>query len=301
MSLITVFTPTYNRKKLLERLYHSLKRQTDQKFEWLIVDDGSTDDTKLFVDNIISESTFEIIYVYKKNDGKPSAHNKAVELCENDFILIVDSDDILTDNAIEVLNKKCEIIQSMDNVSGIIGNKGLITNKEKVIGNKMPDIEYASGLELYQKCGFKGETLRLYKTKILKEFLFPLIENEKFIPENVVFDKIDQHYKMLVIHEILYLCEYQETGLSSNIYNVRKNNPIGYSLSLKSTAETGLSFKKKVGVTILYILWNRKFRIKNTFKTFRYKFIYIVCVPISFLFQLLKRPKFYFNMFKESN
>lgn len=299
--LITVFTPTYNRKELLERLFLSLQKQTVNNFEWMIVDDGSTDNTREYIKKISTIAKFNILYIYKENGGKPSAHNEALKNCNTEFILIVDSDDILVDDAIEVLNAKCNIIRSKDNTSGIIGNKGYIGDNSKVIGTKIPNVEYASGLELYQRFNFKGETLRLYKTEVLKKYPFPIIKNEKFIPENVVFDKIDQHYKMLVINEVLYLCEYQENGLSNNISNVRKRNPIGYSLSLKSSAETALTIKKKFGLTILYILWCRIFHLPNSFRTFNNKFVYVICLPVSFIFQIFKIPKFFFNMFKEIN
>lgn len=162
----------------------------------------------------------------------------------------------------------------------------------------MPNIKEATGIELYQKYNHKGDTLRLYKTKVLRKFLFPEIKDEKFVPENVVFDKIDQKYKMLVIKERLYYSEYQENGYTNNIFKVRKKNPIGYSLSLKSTAETAIKRKTKWGCTILYIMWCRKFKIEKSFERFNKKVNYIICIPISYILQVLKRPKFYYNMFE---
>lgn len=291
--MITILTPTYNRVDDLKRLYNSLKNQKSKEFEWLIIDDGSVDETAKFISKIKESSQFTIIYQYKENGGKPSAQNLGVKLCKNDFILFVDSDDILTNDAIEILNKKTKIIEKKDDVSGIIGNKGLIGTKE-IVGKKIPDIEYTTGLFLYQKLNFTGDTLRLYKTSILKKNLFPEIKNEKFIPENVVYDKIDLEYKMLVIKEVLYLCEYQEDGLSKNINAIRKNNPIGYSLGLKSFAETALCLNKKINWTILYIIWCRRFSI-NGYKNFNKKIRYIILYPIAFFFDIIKQPKFFFK------
>jgi len=295
--MITVFTPTYNRKRYLLRLYENLKKQTSKDFEWLIVDDGSTDDTKNSLNDIRSNKDFKITYVFKKNGGKHSAHNEAIKLCKTDFLLIVDSDDLLSNDAIEILNKKCELIRNNDEVSGIIGNKGFI-DKNQLIGDPMPNVTYTTGIELYQKMKFKGETLRLYKVSVLRMYPFPIVKGENFIPENVVFDKIDLKYKMLVIHEVLYLCEYQEDGLSNNIVKLRSKNPGGYFLSLKSTAETAVSLRTRIGVTILYIIWARYFKIKNSFKDFKRKITYIICLPASYVFQILKWPA-PFNMFKE--
>lgn len=296
---ITVFTPTYNRAEKLVNCFKSLMNQTNKNFIWLIVDDGSTDNTKKVVENFKTKANFKIEYYYKKNGGKHTAHNYAVKKCHTDYFLIFDSDDVLEKITIEVLNNKIRLIDNDENISGIIGNKFDI-NSKKVIGVVLPDIKIASGIELYQRLNFHGDTLRLYKTNILKKYFFPEIKGEKFVAENVVFDKIDEKYKMLIIHEKLYLSEYCLDGYSKNIIKIRINNPIGYSLSLKSTAETAITLKKKIGVTILYIMWNRKFKINNDFSKYKNKIIFILCYPLSLIFNLIKYPKFYFNMFKEN-
>lgn len=295
--MITIFTPTFNRKSLLERCYIFLVNQTKKDFEWLIVDDGSTDDTKKFVNDIKKNTPFQITYIFQKNGGKHRAHNTAVKNCKNDYFLILDSDDILDKKCIEVLDEKIKKINDMENISGIIGNRFRIDNKE-VMGTHIPNDIITSGLELYQKNGFHGDTLRLYKTKILKEYLFPEIENEKFIYENVVFDMIDTKYKLLTISDKLYYGEYQENGYTAQANKLKLNNPIGYSLSLKSAAQTALVFKKRVNWTILYIIWCRKMKIKG-FRYFKNKILYILLEPVTWLFDLIKYPRFFYNIFKE--
>ena len=101
--LLTVCTPTYNRAHTLPRLYESLVRQTSQDFEWLVVDDGSTDNTRELVDGWVAEGRIRIRYVYKENGGKPSAHNLGVRLAAGELFFCVDSDDYLTDNAVELI------------------------------------------------------------------------------------------------------------------------------------------------------------------------------------------------------
>lgn len=292
MNKITIFTPTYNRKELLKECYKSLKKQKDQKFEWLIIDDGSTDETSSLIDNFKKEAKFKINYYYKENGGKHTAQNLALEKCNTKYFLILDSDDILSENAILILNKKIQEIDNDDEISGIIGNKAF--KNGKIIGKKMPKVNKLSGLELYQKHKFNGETLRLYKTEIIKKYPYPVIKNEKFMAENIVFDKIDTKYKMKVIEEILYFCEYQENGYSNNINKIKHNNPIGYSYSLKSAAETAIILNKKINWTILYIIWCKRFRIKG-FKTFKNKKIYILVYPIATVFNIIKFPKFLFK------
>lgn len=295
--MITVFTPTYNRKELLKRCYISLKQQSDKNFEWLIVDDGSTDNTQKFVEQIKKEDIFNIKYIYQENGGKHRAYNTAVKQCNNEYFFILDSDDILTKDCIEVLNKKVFEIASTKNISGIIGNKQYINNKE-IIGTPMPNIRFTTGLELYQKYKFKGDTLRLYKTSVLKDFLFPEIEKEKFISENVVFDRIDEKYKLMVIKEVLYQVEYQENGYTNKANRIKKENPIGYSLSLKSAAETAVVFKKKINWTILYIIWCRKMKIQG-FGNYKNKLLYIILLPLTFILDIIKVPKFFYRIFEE--
>ena len=121
-----------------------------------------------------------------------------------------------------------EKIKKMPNISGIIGNRYNAKTKD-VIGTNMPqNLEYANGLELYQRYKFKGDTLRLYKTSILRENLFPQIDSEKFIYENVVFDKIDSKYKMLINRDELYYCDYLDDGYTNNANKLKCENPLGY-------------------------------------------------------------------------
>ena len=223
--MITIFTPTYNREKLLKRCYESLEKQSDKNFKWLVIDDGSKDDTKKMIEKIKEKATFEIKYIYQKNGGKHRAHNKAVDICDTNYFLILDSDDVLDSKCIEILNGKIKEIDKNGNVSGVLGNRFYYNNK-KCIGTPIPNLKYSTGLELYQKYNFNGDTLRLYKTCILKKNLFPEIEGEKFVYENVVWDKIDTEYKMLLIKDKLYYCEYQEDGYTNRSEQLKIMNSL---------------------------------------------------------------------------
>ena len=296
--MITVFTPTYNRKKLLERFYISLKNQTKKDFKWLIIDDGSTDNTKALVETFIRTSPFEIRYVYQENGGKARAHNRAVKECDTEFFLILDSDDCLSENCIGILEEKAKSIQNQETVAGILGNR-FDLQTGKCIGTPVPNLIYSSGLELYQKLNFTGDTLRLYKTDILKKYLFPEVPSENFIFENVVFDRIDRDYKLLLVSDKLYYCEYQEQGYSSNIDKYLLKNPIGYSISLKSSAENALVFRKKINYTILYMIWCKHFKIEHNFLNFKNKLLYIILLPIVYIFDIIKYPDFFYKRFEK--
>lgn len=291
MQKITIFTPTYNRAYILEQAYQSLLNQTNKNFIWLIVDDGSTDNTSELVENWKKENKIYIEYIKQENQGKHIAHNTAVKNCKTDFFLILDSDDFLSKNAIEILEKETEKIKDKEDISGIIGNRWLPKTNE-VIGTEIPKgITYTTGLELYQKLGFKGDTLRLYKINVLKQFLFPKIEGEKFVYENVVFDAIDSKYRMLINRDKLYYCEYLEDGYTKNSNKLKENNPIGYSLSLSSSAKYSIKKMFNIKYTILYYIWSRRYNIKINDDMKHKPIIYI----ISIIFEKVKFPKFFFE------
>lgn len=294
--MITVFTPTYNRAYILGQAYKSLKNQTNKNFIWLIINDGSTDNTEELINKWKNEKKINIKYIKQENSGKHVAHNTAVKNCDTEFLLILDSDDYLSENAIEILEKETEKISDIIDISGIIGNKYNAKTKQ-VIGTEMPEnIKYASGKELYEKYQFKGDTLRLYKTSILKENLFPQIKGEKFIYENVVFDKIDAKHKMLINRDKLYYCEYLEDGYTANAGKVKEENPIGYALSLKSSAKYSVKKINKIKYTILYIMWCRRKEIKREKnENFKDMTIYCFSYPIARIFEMIKFPKSFFR------
>lgn len=292
--LITIFTPTYNRAKLLTRIFESLINQTNKNFIWLIIDDGSSDDTLEIVNKFKKTADFKIEYYYKTNGGKHTAHNTAVLKCKTDYFLILDSDDFLSADAIEVLNNKIKIIDKDNTISGIIGNRFDLNGN--VIGNRMPkNIKCATGAELYEKYKLKGDTLRFYKTKILKQHLFPEFISEKFLPENIVFDKIDINYKMLIITEKLYYCDYQEEGYSNNIFAHNLASPMGYALSLFSFYKTSITLKSKIKWMMLYQLWKIRFPNINFINEYQDKIIYILLYPLSYIFNFFKIPRFMYG------
>ena len=214
--MITVFTPTYNRCNLLNRLYQSLISQTNKNFEWLIVDDGSCDDTKQTVDEWIKDNKIKIRYIYQINSGKYVAFNNGVQNAIGDLFFCVDSDDYLPFGAIETIYNVWSNTQ-LEDVSGIIALKSYTDGK--IIGNKICDsIKVASAFELTYKYNCGGERSLVYRTDILKNNLFPVIDGEKFVTECVVYDRIDQNYKLLILNEVLTVCEYQADGLTSNIF-----------------------------------------------------------------------------------
>lgn len=223
---ITVFTPTYNRCYTLDKLYKSLCRQTNINFEWLIVDDGSNDDTEKYIKECKKNSSFEIIYMYQENSGKHVAFNRGVRRCDTELFFCVDSDDYLTDNAIAAVLERWN--DAKENIAGIVAYRGY--SEDRIIGTEFPrDVDTDALRGLYTK-GKTGDTALIFKTEILKKYPFKEFPGEKFMRESVVYNQIDAEYKLLILPEIIYIGKYMEDGLSKNAYVHDQQSPNGAAL-----------------------------------------------------------------------
>lgn len=223
--IVTVFTPTYNRRSTLIRLYNSLCMQTNNMFRWLIVDDGSTDNTESLVQEWINDKKVNIKYFKQKNEGKSMAHNKGVENTDTELFVCVDSDDCLVPDAIEKIVKTWEKVKQKKYI-GIVAYRGTYDGEN--ISKCKFEIESSTLIDAYRKYGFKGDSMLVYKTALLKKYCFPHFTGEKFVPESYLYDKLDQEGKLYFIHKVLYLCEYLQDGYTNNMRMVIKNNPRGY-------------------------------------------------------------------------
>ena len=228
---VTVFTTTYNRAHLLEHLYESLLTQTNKNFEWLVVDDGSTDNTEELFREWIKEKSFPVRYIKQANGGKHRAINKGVKEANGELFFIVDSDDQLTCDAIDVICSTCN--KNSIKGAGLCYRKCDIT-KNKVLGASFPkEGLVASSLELTYRYNILGDKAEIFYTSVLKEFPFPEFVGEKFVPESLVWNRIALKYKMVCYNKPIYLCEYLNDGLSSQFSRLRKENPRAYSLYYK--------------------------------------------------------------------
>ena len=180
---ITVFTPTYNRAHLLDKLYTSLVIQTNRDFEWLIVDDGSIDDTKDVVQSFIKDDKIKIRYIFQENGGKHRAINKGLDHTKSELFFIVDSDDYLIPTAIEKIIYKYKTIENSKEFAGISFNKGFTENK--LVG-KTFSLDYIDCTNLERgKKNILGDKSEIYRTEILRNIKFPEIEGENFMSEIV--------------------------------------------------------------------------------------------------------------------
>ncbi|HOI27015.1 MAG TPA: glycosyltransferase family A protein [Paludibacteraceae bacterium] len=220
--MITVFTPTYNRANTLTRLFESLKQQTDKRFEWLIIDDGSTDETKELVNSFIQENVIDINYIKRENRGLSATINQGVQLAKGDIFFRIDSDDFATLDAIEKIYKNWHLTQK-ESVCG------LVFFKIKTDGFHTGFHPFSSNFETNffdyrNKHKGVGDRAEVIKTEVMREFPFPKYREEKFCPEGLVWNRMAKKYNAIYIAEDIYVCEYQEGGLTNSVLsNLRKN------------------------------------------------------------------------------
>lgn len=260
----TVFTPTFNRAKLLPALYKSLKQQTFKDFEWLIIDDGSTDDTENMVLSWINEKSITIRYIKQKNQGKFIAINVGVKEALGEFFLIIDSDDYCLDNALEKLLSYWDKIPENEKIdfSGVMSL--CIDKNNKTIGDKFPkDIFDYSWIDLRFKFNIKGDKWGFYTTEILKKYPFPVIGNEKFLSEGIIWNRIGLKYKTRFINESLLVVDYQKDGYSSYSRKLRMIYPLGAILYYKEFLTLPVNFLWKMRNFINYLRFS--FHAKKSF------------------------------------
>ncbi len=268
--IFTIFTPTYNRAYLLPKLYESLKSQTFKDFEWLIVDDGSSDGSRNLIDGWINECLFDIRYYYQENGGKHRAVNKAVPLAKGEWFFIVDSDDTLPDNSLELANKWMKSVDNDDSFAGVSGMRRINGNIPKV------DFEVLDLSPLCVKEYIKVDKAEIFKTAILKEYPFPDIPGEKFCAESLIWSRIGLRYKLRYFNEVIYFCEYLDEGLTKSSLKNRRNNPTYASMIYREQMRNMPAIKDKIRAAINYwrFVWFSK--IEN-------KFLAIPCYAYLFL------------------
>ena len=266
MPLISILTPTYNRGKLLLPLYESLKNLTFEDFEWLIVDDGSEDDTEQYalswIAHNIQNAEFPIRYIKKSNGGKHTAINRGVREANGELILILDSDDTLPSDSLATIAQYFAQCKDYKDCAGVCG---LMAHHDgQLIGTGFPkDPMYESALQFrYAKKGnVTGDLLEVYKTSVMREFPFPEIENEKFCPESLVWNRIANKYKLFCFNKVIYYRDYLEGGLTSKIVRIRMNSPIASTMTYAEMLDYNISLKWKIRSAINY--WRFKYCIKN--------------------------------------
>lgn len=286
--LITIFTPTYNRANLLTRVYGSLLTQSHCDFEWLIVDDGSIDNTREVVEEIYSknEAPFAIRYIYKKNGGKHTAVNVGVQEAKGELLFILDSDDYLPSDALKIVAEEYAKVKGDTSIGGVAGLDRFADGR--IVGNGLPcDSIDCNAMDIRYKHHVIGDMKEVFRTEVLKEFPFPEIEGERFCPEQLVWFRIAQKYTLHYFNKPIYIAEYQEGGITSGITRARMKSPIASMMCYEELYGYDVPLKQKVKAAINY--WRFAFCAKK--RDVKIKGLGNILAPIGYLMHLNDKRK----------
>ncbi len=249
---VTVFTPTYNRAYVLPQLYDSLLRQSSRDFIWLVIDDGSSDNTKELVKQWQREADFAIQYIYQDNQGMHGAHNTAYEHIETELNVCIDSDDFMTDDAVASM-------VSFWQCNGTVKHAGFIAldadKNGNIIGTVMPqNIKETTLTELYQKHKVKGDKKLVLRTEIVNKYpKYPLFEGERFVPLDVLYFWIEKECPFLCLNKAVCVVEYLADGSTQNIFKQYIRHPQGFRFARKERMLYSPFLKDRIKNTIHYV------------------------------------------------
>lgn len=283
--IVTVFTPTFNRAYILPQLYDSLKKQTCKDFEWLIVDDGSTDKTEELVKSWLNETLFPIRYIKQQNGGKHRAINRGVQEAKGELFFIIDSDDYPTNDAIEEIKKRYENVKGRHDIAGVIGFR-LYADGRKINQGQFKDELVCNVIDYQYRHHGTGDMAEAYRTSVLREYPFPDIEVEKFCTESLVWNRIGCKYKMLFFNKGIYVCDYLEDGLTRSITKIRHKNPVYATLFYSEAVQLDMPFTGKIKNAINY--WRFYFDY-STIKKPKISFCWYIFMPFGLLINIKER------------
>lgn len=279
---VTVFTPTFNRAHLLPRLHDSIVSQNYKNFEWLIVDDGSTDDTRSVVERFINEGKIDIRYFYKENGGKHTAVNLGVEKAAGELFFIIDSDDILADDALAMLTEKYAEIKSNPKICGIIALSAY--SDGRIVGTKFPENYWqVSFADVYLKHKVRGDKAVAFRTATMRQFPFPEPHGIRFVFEAVVWHEMAKEYDVLAINSIFQTKEYLAEGLSYSSYKKWYLESLACSFYLLITNRTYsfLKYPQSFIGNYIHLVINSKLSGTEYFRELKFtdRIFYLLCYP----------------------
>ena len=290
MPILTVFTPAYNRAHTLSRTYESLIKQECKDFIWLIIDDGSSDNTaELVKEWQKKENGFEIRYIYKENGGMHTAHNVAYENIDTELNVCIDSDDCLAEHAVEKILQKWKHVKDKG-YAGIIGLDADFSGN--LIGKGFPEGLQETTLAGYYASGGAGDKKLVYRTDVINQYpQYPVFEGEKYVALAYKYRLIDQDYKLAVLDEVLCDVEYQADGASMNMFNQYVRNPKGFAFWRKVCMQYPESKKRIFMECVHYasssIIGKNKHFVKESPK----KMLTVLTIPFGALLTMYIKQK----------
>lgn len=284
---LTIFTPAYNRAYTLHLGYEALLRQTCQDFEWLIIDDGSTDNTRELVAEWIKENKIPIRYHYQENQGMHGAHNTAYRLITTELNTCIDSDDYMPDDAVEKIVTFWKKYGS-NQVAGIIGLDADFQGN--IIGTTFTEEQTTLGGFYAQ--GGKGDKKMIYRTEIINKYPeYPLFKGEKYVSLGYKYELIDQDYSLLTLNEVLVKVEYRPDGSSMNMFRQYIKNPQGFAFIRKSSMQLAPTAKRRFMEAIHYISSSLILKNKRFLQESPKKLLTLCAIPFGIALYLFIRFK----------
>lgn len=289
MKTLTIFTPAYNRAHTITRTYESLLRQTCKDFEWLVVDDGSSDNTQELVEGWVTEAKIPIRYIQQENQGMHGAHNTAYRNITTELNTCIDSDDWMPDNAVEKIISFWEQYGS-DKYAGIIGLDQ--TEDGAIIGTPFPVGMNETTLQDFYAKGGKGDKKMVYRTDVINRYPeYPLFEGERYVGLAYKYMLVDRDFKLLTLNEPLVTVEYQLDGSSYNMYKQYWRNPRGFSFFRKTEMVCAPTLKRRFVSCIHYVASSIIAKNSSFLKESPKKIMTLFALPFGSLWYLRIRSK----------
>lgn len=246
--MLSIITPIYNRASLLPRICDCLCSQSSKDFEWIIVDDGSTDNVRAVVEKMQPEG-FTVRLFQKVNGGKHTAVNMGIKEAKGELTLILDSDDELPEDAVATVLDKYKTIKDNANFAGVCGY--MAHRDGRIIGLPLVEAD-SSEIELRYRYHVNGDMCEVFKTDVLREFPFPELKGERFCPESLVLNRIALKYRLHVFPKVIYLRDYIDGGLTDNIVRIRMQSPIASMMTYAEMALLDIPWRQKMKAAINY-------------------------------------------------
>lgn len=285
---LTIFTPAYNRAHTISRTYESLCKQTSKDFCWLVIDDGSIDNTRDLVEKWIKEGKIPIHYIHQKNQGMHGAHNTAYRNIDTELNTCIDSDDYMPDDAVEKIVSFWKKYGS-ERYAGIVGLDK--AHAGDIIGTRFPLEMKETTLQGYYEKGGKGDKKMVYRTDVICKYPeYPIFEGEKYVGLAYKYMLIDQDYTLLTINEPLVIVDYQDDGSSINMYRQYWNNPKGFAFFRKTEMLVTHSLKRRFIVCVHYVSSSIISKNSSFIKESPRKWMTILALPFGYsLYRMIKR------------
>ena len=290
MKTLGIITTTYNRDYCIHQVYESLRKQQCKDFMWLVVDDGSDDNTKEIIQGYIAEGIIEIEYIYQENQGMTAARNTAYENIYTEICTIIDSDDWMEDGGVEKIINYWKAYGS-ESVAGIIALNRR-TDGDLSARNLPQGIKQCTLFDLHEKYKCKGDKKLIYRTDIAKKYPYPRFEGEKVFPASYKFRLIDLDYEMLLMNDTVCIVDVNESGLSFDILNQYRKNPKGFSFYRNEMMRISNNPLYRIRQAIHYIASSKFSNDSQYIRNASKKLYVLLCLPLGLIFYMyLKKTK----------